>query len=303
MRVLTNGILIAVFFVATVGAQAPAPAPAPASGAGRQGGAGQGDGREGAPAPGAQRGGRGGRQGGPPPAGRPGAQFDLTGTWVSVVSEDWRWRMVTPAKGDYASVPLNAEGRRVADTWDLTKDNASGEQCRPFGAAGIMRLPTRARISWADDLTLKIETDAGTQTRLLHFGPAAATSGEPTWQGMSSASWAKQAQSRGLGFGGAPAQGPGVLKVVTTRMRPGYLRWNGVPYSDAAVVTEYYNRHSDFGIEWFTVTTVVDDAKYLTQPFITSSSFKKEPDDSKFAPASCETPAPRSGAAVGNQNP
>jgi hypothetical protein len=152
-------------------------------------------------------------------------------------------------------------------------------------------------------MTLKMETDAGTQTRLLHFGPAAATSGEPAWQGVSAASWLKQAQSRGLGFGGAPAQGPGVLKVVTTRMRPGYLRWNGVPYSDAAVVTEYYNRHSDFGVDWFTVTTVVDDSKYLTQPFITSSSFKKEPDDSKFAPTPCDTPAPRSGGAVGNQNP
>ena len=95
------------------------------------------------------------------------------------------------------------------------------------------------------------------------------------------------------------------IAVITngTRMRPGYLRWNGVPYSDAAVVTEYYNQHSDFGIDWFTVTTVVEDPKYLAQPFITSSSFKKEPDDSKFSPTPCDTPAPRSGAAVGNQNP
>ena len=303
MRVLTNGVAIAALLVATVAAQAPPPAPAP--GAGRQGGAAQGEGRQGgAPVAGAQQGGgRGGRQGGPPPTGRAGAQFDLTGTWVSVVSEDWRWRMVTPAKGDYASVPLNAEGRRVADTWDLVKDNASGEQCKPFGAGGIMRMPTRARISWADDMTLKLETDAGTQTRLYHFTPAAATSGEPGWQGVSSASWFKQAQSRGLGFGGAPPQGAGVLKVVTTRLRPGYLRWNGVPYSDAAVVTEYYNKHSDFGIDWFTVTTVVEDPKYLTQPFLTSSSFRKEPDDSKFAPTPCETTPPRSGAAVGNQNP
>jgi hypothetical protein len=212
--------------------------------------------------------------------------------------------MVTPAKGDYASVPLNAEGRRVADTWDLARDNASGEQCRPFGAGGIMRVPMRVRLSWADDMTLKVETDAGTQTRLLHFGPpAAAMSGEPSWQGMSSASWVKQAQSRGLGFGGAPAQGPGVLKVVTTRMRAGYLRSNGVPYSDAAVITESYSRHADFGIEWFTVTTVVDDPKYLTQPFITSSSFRQEPNDSKFAPTPCGTPPPQSGASAGNQNP
>ena len=273
-RVLVHALALVSLIATTVAAQAPA-----------QGG-----------------GGRGGRQGGPPPTGRAGAQFDLTGTWVSVVTEDWRWRMVTPAKGDYASVPLNAEGRRVADTWDLTKDNAAGEQCRPFGAAAIMRVPTRVRIAWADDMTLKLETDAGTQTRLFRFSPASSSSGDPTWQGSSLATWSKQQQTRGLGFGGAPQQGAGVLKVVTTHARPGYLRSNGVPYSEAAVVTEYFNRHADFGTEWFTVTTVVEDPKYLTQPFITSSSFKKEADDSKFAPTSCETPAPRAAASTAGNN-
>ena len=238
--------------------------------------------------------GRGGRQGGgPPPTPRVAAQFDLTGTWVSVVSEDWRWRMVTPARGDYASVPLNPEGRRVADAWDLAKDVAGGEQCRPFGAGAIMRVPTRVRISWVDDQTLKLEADAGTQMRLFRFGGSTPAAAAPTWQGESTATWSKQAQSRGLGFGGGPSPGPGVLKVVTTHMRSGYLRWNGVPYSEAAVVTEYFNRHSDFGIESFTVTTVVDDPKYLTQLFITTSSFRKEADESKFSPSPCETVPPR----------
>ena len=272
MKVLVKTAAIAALLMTSLAAQAPA-----------QGG-----------------GGRGGRQGGPPPTGRAGAQFDLTGTWVAVVTEDWRWRMMTPAKGDYASVPLNAEGRRVADMWDLAKDNAAGEQCRPFGAASIMRMPTRVRIAWADDMTLKLETDAGTQTRIFRFGAPPASAGDVTWQGVSMATWFKQQQTRGLGFGGAPQQGAGALKVVTTRMRPGYLRWNGVPYSEAAVVTEYYNRHADFGTDWFTVTTVVEDPKYLTQPFITSSSFKKEADDTKFAPTPCDTPAPRPGASTGN---
>src|SRR5438874_4507172 len=106
-------------------------------------------------------------QGGNP---RSSAPIDLTGYWVSVVTEDWRWRMVTPAKGDYASVPLNDEGRKTADTWDLAKDKTSGVECKPFGAAAIMRMPTRVRITWQDDNTLKVETDAGQQTRLFHFG-------------------------------------------------------------------------------------------------------------------------------------
>src|SRR3954466_16164384 len=76
----------------------------------------------------AQRGGRGG----PPPSPRAGAPIDLTGYWVSVISEDWKFRMVTPNKGVYDSLMLNAEGRRLADAWDPAKDEAAGEQCRAY---------------------------------------------------------------------------------------------------------------------------------------------------------------------------
>jgi hypothetical protein len=222
----------------------------------------------------------------------------MTGYWVSIVTEDWRWRMVTPAKGDYASVPLNGEGRQTADGWDLAKDKANGLECRAFGAAAIMRMPTRVHITWQDDNTLKIETDAGQQTRLFHFNSVQGETGDRGWQGFSKASWFKQAQSGGLGgfggFGGRGSSGGGNLKVVTTNMRGGYLRKNGVPYSENAVVTEYFYRHHEpDGSDWFTVTTVVDDPKYLTMPFITSSSFRKEPDGSKWRPTPCEIDPPR----------
>jgi len=236
---------------------------------------------------------------GPPPTARQQASFDLTGYWVSIVTEDWRWRMVTPAKGDYASLPLNEEGRKTADTWDLAKDKANGVECKAFGAAAIMRLPGRVRITWQDDNTLKIETDAGQQTRLLRFGSVQDGAGERQWQGVSKASWFKQPQATGLGLGlPEPAVRNftgGELKVVTTNMRAGYLRKNGVPYSEDAVLTEYYNRHHEpDGSEWFTVTTVVNDPKYLTTPFITSTSFRKEPDGSKWHPTPCEIDPPRS---------
>ncbi len=233
--------------------------------------------------------GRGGR-GGPPPTPREDAAFDLTGTWVSVVTEDWRWRMVTPPKNDVASIPLNAAGRAAANGWDLEADNANGDQCRAFGAGGIMRLPTRVRIGWDDDDTLRVETDAGTQTRVFHFRDA--PPGERSWQGHSVATWARVRQSAGLGFGGGGGDGAS-LAVVTTNVRAGYLRKNGVPYSEDAVITEYYNRHSGPGaLEWFTVTTVVDDPAYLNQPFITSSSFLREADDSGWNPTACRTAPP-----------
>src|SRR5712691_4641728 len=71
-------------------------------------------------------------------AAKAAAPIDLTGYWVSLVTEDWRYRMVTPAKGDYPSIPLNPEGKRVADAWDAAKDEAAGEPCKSYGAAYII---------------------------------------------------------------------------------------------------------------------------------------------------------------------
>ncbi len=231
--------------------------------------------------------GRAGARGGPPPAAQAAAPIDLTGYWVSLVTEDWRWRMVTPPKGDYASVPLNPEGRKVADTWDPAKDEAAGNQCKAYGAAAIMRVPTRLHITWENENTLKVETDAGTQTRLFHFGPSQPPAGEAGWQGYSAAEWSLVGAG-GRGGRGGPPQG-GSLKVVTTHMKPGYLRKNGVPYSANAVVTEYFDRTIEpDGNSYLIDTNIVDDPQYLQQPFITSTHFKKEPDGSKWHPSPCE---------------
>jgi hypothetical protein len=192
--------------------------------------------------------------------------------------------MVTPPRGDYASVPLNAEGRRVADTWDPAKDEAAGLECKSYGAAALMRVPTRVHITWADDNTLKVETDAGTQTRQFHFGQAQTPSGDAGWPGFSVANW--EFAGGGRGRGGPPRGGS--LKVVTTHMRPGYLRKNGVPYSGNAVLTEYYTRTDESdGTSYLIITTLVDDPQYLQQSFVTSTHFKKEPDGAKWSPSPC----------------
>ena len=101
------------------------------------------------------------------------APIDLTGYWVSVVTEDWRYRMLTAPKGDYYSIPLTPEARKVADTWDAAKDVAQGKQCMAYGAPAVMRQPGRVHITWDNDNTLKVEIDAGKQTRLFVFGRAA----------------------------------------------------------------------------------------------------------------------------------
>jgi len=234
-----------------------------------------------------------GRAGGPPSA-RATAPFDPTGYWVAIISEDWRWRMVTPAKGDVVSIPLSAEGLRVAEAWDPAKDEAAGEQCRAYGAPGLMRGPIRLHITWQDDNTLKIESDYGQQTRLLRFtgaggaggaGEVGRASGAKTWQGVTSAQWV-MAAGGGRGRGGARR---GSIKSVTTQMRPGYLRKNGVPYSDRAVFTEYWDLHSETnGDQYLVDTNVVDDPVYLQTPWITSLHFKKEMDGSKWDPSTCD---------------
>ena len=215
-----------------------------------------------------------------PPTPKTVSPSDFTGYWVSNVTEDWLYRMVTPAKGDYTSVPLNPEGRKVADGWNPEKDEADGNQCKSYGAPAIMRVPERLHITWQDDYTLKIETDAGQQTRLLNFRAASAGKGGD-WQGVSIAEWEVVAGARG------PVPGGG-LKVVTTRMKPGYLRKNGVPYSANTVVTEYYDRVNESnGDSWLIVKTIVEDTQYLTQPFITSTHFKKQANTSGWNPTPC----------------
>jgi hypothetical protein len=192
-----------------------------------------------------------------------------------------------PNKGDYAGVPLNDEGKKVADSWDPAKDEAAGEQCKAYGAVGIMRIPGRFHITWQDDQTLKIESDAGKQTRVLHFGATPAAAAD--LQGTSKAEW--EFAQRGLGFaiagdrGGAPA---GSLKVTTTNLRPGYLRRNGVPFSANAKLTEYYDLVKEAnGTTYLVLTSTLEDPMYLTQPMITAAHFRKQADASGWNPTPC----------------
>jgi hypothetical protein len=221
------------------------------------------------------------------------APEDLTGYWVSPVMEDYRWRMLTPLKGDAASVPINDAARKIVDAWDPAKDEMAGLACKAYGAPAIMRVPGRLHITWQDDNTLKIETDAGGQTRLFHFGGTPPANAEQGWQGYSAARWDPGVgpAPAGLGFvGGAPRIGTQSrsLEVVTTHLRPGYLRKNGVPYSARTTVTEYYDRFREpTGDEWFTVTTIVADPEYLAVPFVTTTDFRKEPDGSRWNPVPC----------------
>jgi hypothetical protein len=218
--------------------------------------------------------------------------------------------MIAPPKGDFASLPLTKAAQDAANRADMSQVEASGRACDAYGTPVIMREPGRVRISWQDASTLRIDTDAGEQTRLLHFGAAGTPGGPPSRQGFSAAEWqyaggfdpahaseaspADDGRGAGAGRGGfgrnpavsAPAGGK--LKVVTTNLAAGFLRKNGVPYSANTTVTEYYNLLAEpAGTRWFVVTTVVHDPENLAVDFITSTNFRQEPDNSKWRPRPC----------------
>jgi hypothetical protein len=210
------------------------------------------------------------------------------------VTEDWLYRMVTPPVGNTDSLPASGAAKAAAKQWDPAKDEAAGNQCKSYGAAGLMRVPGRLNIDWADDNTLRVQMDSGTQTRLFHFTGEA--SGPRSLQGFSKASW--EGMGRGGGRGGPPpaanvtgAAAPiraGALRVITSNLSAGSLRKNGIPYSEQTALSEWYDIvHEPDGTQYLIITTVVEDPANLTQPFRTSTHFRKEADGSKFKPTPC----------------
>jgi hypothetical protein len=228
--------------------------------------------------------GRGGGRGGPPATPKAAAPIDLSGYWVSVVTEDWRYRMVTPSPGDYQGVPMTQAALKIADAWDPAKEEASGDVCKSYGAPALLRIPEHLHITWQDDQTMKMDVDAGKQTRVFHFGDGKAPAGAAhTLQGDSVAEWEIQGGGRGRG---GPANGS--LKVATTNLKAGFLRKNGVPYSENTTLTEYYDLVKERnGDTLMVVTIVVVDPMYLRESFVISSHFKKLADDNGWNPTAC----------------
>ena len=214
-------------------------------------------------------------RGAPPAAKMPkdAAPIDLTGYWVSIVSEDWRFRMLTPPKGDFPDFLLTPAGTKLANAWDPAKDEAAKDHCNAYGAPNLMRVPGRFHITWADDRTLKIETDAGMQTRLLKFGAPGTISPAvpPSRQGTSIAQWERKA-----------------LRVETLNLLPGYLQYNGVPFSAKLAMVEYVDVIREPGGEiWLIDDSVITDPTYLVRSVKRSTHLRKQADGAGWDPQPC----------------
>lgn len=230
------------------------------------------------------------------PAARPmaaerAAPIDLKGYWVSLITQNWRYRMLVPGPGEYADIPINEKAKQVADAWKAGPDEAAGKQCEAYGGAVLMRNPERLHISWLDPETLRVDTDAGMQTRLLHFKPAApGTTMAASLQGYSLAKWVMPGGGGFLAAAAPAANGRhyGSLQVDTNHLQPGLLRKNGVPYGADTTMTEWWDLRSEpQGDQWLSISTTVTDPEYLQGPYIYVSVFQKEPDGSKWDPEPC----------------
>jgi len=198
------------------------------------------------------------------------APIDLTGYWVSIVSEDWRFRMLTPPKGDFPDFLLTPEATKTANAWDPVKDEAARDHCKAYGAPNIMRVPGRFHITWADDRTLKLETDAGTQTRLLTFAPAG-QAGPASRQGTSLAQWERNA-----------------LRVETSNLLPGYLQYNGVPFDGNLKMVEHFDVIREPGGEiWLIDDAVLTDPGILVRSHKRSTHLRKQADNKGWDPQPC----------------
>jgi hypothetical protein len=218
------------------------------------------------------------------------APVDLTGYWVSVVTQDWRFRMAVPGKGEYAGIPINERAKATADAFDGEKEEKAGHACDAYGAGLVMRNPGRLHITWEDENTLRVEADAGQQIRLLRFGQSPQGTVEPSRQGRSVAKW--QIHHIVSPFG-PPIRMPGAkdqgyLQVSTDSLLPGLLRKNGVPYGSRASMNEYWEVHTTpGGPQLLVLSARFSDPEYLREDYMFNPIFEKESDGSHWSPTPC----------------
>jgi hypothetical protein len=234
-----------------------------------------------------------------PPSARDEAPYDLSGYWVSLITQNWRLRMVVKGPGDYIGVPMNPEAKKIADAWTPAAAEAAAKACAAYGGGIIMYLPERIHISWQDANELKVDTDAGMQTRVLHFVPAGAPAEAPlqspsdtqaSLQGYSVARWVLPAAALRGRPGGAsgPHSQYGSIQVTTDHMLPGLLTKNGIPYDGQAKKTEWWDlRKVSTDEQWLTISTTLVDPHYLTRPYIYDPIFQREADGAKWDPSPC----------------
>ena len=193
------------------------------------------------------------------------AQVDFTGEWAPLYHEDGPERGPGPELADYTEMPINDAARMQADSYDADRISVVEEyQCRPHGADYALRGLGQVRIcrdidpasqrviafhmhflAWDSERTIYLDGRPHPPADALH-----------TFQGFSTGVWEGN-----------------MLTVTTTHLKTNYLRRNGLPRSDQATLTEHWTRHG----EYLTITTVIEDPVFLTEPLVRSDNWYLDP--------------------------
>jgi hypothetical protein len=219
------------------------------------------------------------------------AQVDLVAEWGQRQHEDQPERGPGPDLGDYLGIPLNDAARMKADSWDAALLTLPEWQCRPHPADYGTRGPSNMRI-WKDVDTATqqviayhthIAWQAPERTIWMDGRPHPPEYAAHTWQGFSTGVWEGN-----------------MLTVTTTHLKAGFIRRNGVPRSEKAVLREHWIRHGNV----LTLVEFITDPVYLTEPMVRSTNWEWQPDQ-ELAPYPCEavTEVPREPGVVPHHLP
>ena len=202
------------------------------------------------------------------------AQRDISGEWAPRFHEDQPERIPGPEIGDYLGLPINDAARLRGDSWDASLLTLPEHQCKPhpadYGPRGPANLRIWKEIDPATQQTIAYHThiswQAPERTIWMDGRPHPPDYAAHTWQGFSTGKWEGD-----------------VLTVTTDHLKIGWIRRNGIPRSDRAVVTEHFIRHGDF----LTDAVIITDPVYLTEPFIRTTDWQSDPRQ-QIAPYPCE---------------
>jgi hypothetical protein len=187
-------------------------------------------------------------------------QLDLSGTWAPQFQEDQPERIPGPDLVDYLGIPINAEGRQWALSWDPDRLTLPEHQCQVHTAAYIYRGPLQLRIWEERDpqtqelVAIHNYTSTYEQNRTIWMDnrPHPPDYAAHTWMGFSTGHWDGN-----------------ILTVYTTHIKQGWSRRNGIPSSDMITLTEHFIRHDNH----LTHVSVVNDPIYLAEPLIKSEDY------------------------------
>jgi hypothetical protein len=192
------------------------------------------------------------------------AQVDLSGNWISRQHEDWQDRGPGPEVVDYLGLPINDEARARALSYSTSALSLPERQCLYYPPHYVVIGPQGIRI-WSD-----VDPNTGA-TRAWNISAAIDRAIITIWMdGRPHPS--TDALHPFAGFTTGVWEG-NTLKTYTTHVKEGYLRRNGVPTSDQTTVSMSISRHDDI----LTITAVIDDPVYLTEPHILSRSWQLDP--------------------------